>query len=93
MHGDERHFTGLDLFAHSDDGGAAARDPYDQLVHQIFAVSLDLHTALAHNNNPHVAERIRSAIGGLDEAIEQLRDSIAELVPPEDAERVPAVDR
>jgi signal transduction histidine kinase len=59
------------------------RDAFDlnnALIHQMFAVSLDLHAALSrieHDaDDRHVAGKIRQAIDGLDRAIDDLRNTI-----------------
>ena len=57
----------------SGEGEGDAQDPYDVLVQQMFAVSLDLHAALTRVNNRCAADRIRHAIEGLDQAIDQVQ--------------------
>jgi hypothetical protein len=55
-----------------------AHDLNDTLIRQMFAVSLDLHAALSHieydTGDRHAAEKIRHAIVGLDQAIDDIRD-------------------
>lgn len=60
-----------------DDGWAATDLTEDVLIRGLFAIGLDLHTALAHLEQ-HVAEdvaiaRVRGAIGRIDEAIKEIR--------------------
>ena len=50
---------------------------YDRVVHRIFAASLDLHSALAILDGDRAAERIGRAINDLDEAITQIRLTMA----------------
>jgi signal transduction histidine kinase len=60
-----------------------AHDLNNTLMHQMFAVSLDLHAALTridHDiDDQHAAEKIRHAISGLDQAIKDLRNAIVGL--------------
>jgi signal transduction histidine kinase len=59
----------------------------DTIVHQMFAVSLDLHAALSrmdHDIDDHyVAEKIRHAITSLDQAINDLRNAVVGRGGPE----------
>ncbi len=55
-----------------------ARDLDDTLVHQIFAVSLDLSAALARIDDHLAAEKVLHAIDGLDQAIKDLRITVFE---------------
>lgn len=50
-----------------------ARHLGDTLVHQIFAVSLDLSAALTNIDDHRAAEKVLHAINGLDQAIKDLR--------------------
>jgi signal transduction histidine kinase len=54
----------------------------NNLVNQMFAISLDLHAALsllgAHQDTP-AAAKIRLAVDGLDEAVNDLRATIFDL--------------
>ena len=88
MYGGEPAVRGLDSAPSAGDGAASARarDPYDQLVYQIFSVSLELHVALAHIDNPHAAVKVHHAIGELDDVIDHLRHTIAELLLPVDVQ-------
>jgi len=57
-----------------------AADLSDGLIHQMFAISLDLHAALAQvGRDHHAAEKIAAAITGLDHAITDLRATIYDL--------------
>lgn len=54
-------------------------DINNTLIHQMFAVSLDLHAALSrieYDDDRHAVEKIRKAIDGLDQAINDLRNAI-----------------
>jgi signal transduction histidine kinase len=57
-----------------------ALDLNNTLVHQMFAVSLDLHAALSRiehdTGDGQAAEKIRQAIDGLDQAIHDLRNTV-----------------
>lgn len=67
-----------------EDRGRIARGLTDVLIHRLFAVGLDLQTALAGTGERHVAEKINSAIDDLDQAIKDVRNTIFELgnAPP-----------
>jgi signal transduction histidine kinase len=72
---------GLDvLSALAEDRGRIAHDLNDTLISQMFAVSLDLHAALARIDpdidDLRAAEKIRRAISGLDRAIKDLRNIV-----------------
>jgi signal transduction histidine kinase len=70
----------------TEDHDRIAHDVNDTIVHQIFAVSLDLNAALSHMDHDvddHlVAEKVRHAITGLDQAIRDLRNAVIELNDP-----------
>jgi signal transduction histidine kinase len=74
------------LHSLTEDRDRIARDLNDILVHQMFAVSLDLHAALARigqDIDDHLAaEKIRHAISGLDQAIRDLRYAVVGLGEP-----------
>jgi signal transduction histidine kinase len=65
-------------------------DDTDTLVHQMFAVGLDLHAALARiehdNGQRRAAERIRQAIDCLDQAISEFRTAVVGHREAEDPE-------
>jgi len=67
----------------AEDRDRIARDLNDTLVRRMFAVSLDLHAALGRIgsgvDDQLAAEKIRNAIGGLDQAIKDLRRTVAGL--------------
>jgi signal transduction histidine kinase len=71
----------------TEDRGRIAHDLNDTLVRQMFAVSLDLHAALARIDQDiddrHAAEKIRHAIGGLDQAIKDIRNTVFGLGKPD----------
>lgn len=95
MYGGEPAVRGLDPAPSAGDGDASAkaRDHYDHLVYRIFSASLELHVALAHIDNPHAAVEVHHAIGELDEVINYLRHTIAELLPVDAQPATLAVDR
>lgn len=74
--------TGLDPAQRSADEGGVSFDPYEELVRQMFAVSLDLHAALALVNNRQAVDKIWHAIDGLDRTINQVRHIVLQLEPP-----------
>jgi hypothetical protein len=53
-----------------------AHDPLDELVHQLFTVSLDLHSALPLVRDENAAGMIRGAIDELDHAVTHLRNAV-----------------
>lgn len=65
----------------SGEGEGNTQGPYDALVQQMFAVSLDLHAALTRVNNRRAADRIRHAIEGLDQAIDQVQYIVPRMGP------------
>jgi len=73
----------------TEDHDRIAHDVNDTIVHQMFAVSLDLHAALSrmdhHIDERYAAEKVRNAITGLDQAIRDLRNAVVELNDPESA--------
>jgi hypothetical protein len=73
----------------SGEGEGDTQDPYDALVQQTFAVSLDLHAALTLVNNRRAADRIRLAIEGLDHAIDQVQYIVPRLGPAVDIAEQP----
>ena len=69
----------------TEDHDRIAHDLNDTIVCQMFAVSLDLHAALSRLDDiddHYVAERVRHAITGLDQAIRDLRHAVLELTDP-----------
>jgi signal transduction histidine kinase len=78
-------------YALTEDHDRIAHDVNDTIVHQMFAVSLDLHAALSrmdHDIDDHyAAEKVRHAITGLDQAIRDLRNAVVELTDPESSGR------
>jgi signal transduction histidine kinase len=70
----------------TEDHDRIANDLNDTIVHQMFAVSLDLHAALSrmdHDIDEHyVAEKVRHAITSLDQAIRDLRNAVVGLTDP-----------
>ncbi|MEV0406521.1 histidine kinase [Actinoallomurus sp. NPDC050550] len=60
----------------TDEHDRIAHDLNDTIVRQMFAVSLHLHIALTRIDDAYATERICHAIGGLDEAIKDLRITI-----------------
>jgi hypothetical protein len=68
----------------TEDHDRIAHDLNDTIVHQMFAVSLDLHAALSrmdHDIDDHyAAEKVRHAITGLDQAIRGLRNAVVEFI-------------
>ncbi|MEO5874424.1 MAG: histidine kinase dimerization/phosphoacceptor domain-containing protein [Streptosporangiaceae bacterium] len=71
-----------------------AADLGDGLIHQMFAVSLDLHSALVLINHPDATARVTRAICGLDQAIIDLRGTIFDLrSPPHEQPDPPPEDR
>jgi two-component system sensor histidine kinase DevS len=64
-----------------------ARDLHDRVIQRIFAAGMSLHTAASMARNPQAATRIEAAIGSLDTAIDELRETIFTLQhgPREDA--------
>lgn len=66
-----------DLVRHlSEDHDRIARQLNDLVVRRIFAVGLDLEAALALIGQHRAAEKIRHAIGELDQAIIDIRDTV-----------------
>jgi hypothetical protein len=75
----------------AEDRDRLAHDVHDTLVHQMFAISLDLHAALAgvEHDTGHrpTADRIRQALSCLDQAVSDLRIAVVDhgkLSTPED---------
>ncbi|MEV5750815.1 histidine kinase [Actinoallomurus sp. NPDC052308] len=60
----------------TDEHDRVAGNLNDTIVRQMFAVSMHLHIALTRIDDAHATERICHAIGGLDEAIKDLRLTI-----------------
>jgi signal transduction histidine kinase len=59
----------------------------DEVIHSMFAASLDLHGALAMEASDQVHDRVRAAIGELDQAIALVRTTVFDLEYPADAAR------
>lgn len=51
----------------------------DEVIHSMFAASLDLHGALALEASDQVHDRVRAAIGALDQAIAHVRTTVFDL--------------
>ena len=64
----------------AEDRDRLAHDLSDTLVRKMFTVSLDLHAALSRiehgTGDGHAAEKIRHAIVGLDQAIDDIRNGV-----------------
>lgn len=56
-----------------------ARDLHDMVIQRIFAVGMGLQAVASDAQPPHVADRIDSAIGALDDTIRELRTAIFHL--------------
>ncbi|MEY9934035.1 signal transduction histidine kinase [Catenulispora sp. GP43] len=54
----------------------------DEVIHSMFAASLDLHGALALEASDQVHDRVRAAIGALDQAIAHVRTTVFDLEYP-----------
>ncbi|MEY9857773.1 signal transduction histidine kinase [Catenulispora sp. GAS73] len=54
----------------------------DKVIHSMFAASLDLHGALALEASEQIHDRVRAAIGELDEAIALVRTTVFDLGYP-----------
>ena len=63
------------------DHGQIARDADDVIVGRLFAAGLDLHIALGLIGDHRAVGTIHHAIGGLDQAIRELRDTAYYLGP------------
>ena len=63
----------------SADPQRVAHELADQITHRLFAVSLELHGALARIHDPHAAQRVHTALAGLDDTLTELRHVIFDL--------------
>lgn len=68
----------------STDRERIADDLSDSLVRRLFAVSLDLYAALSRTGDRLAADKIRTAITGLDQAIKELRAAVFDIRRSED---------
>ncbi|WP_329092511.1 histidine kinase [Actinomadura citrea] len=57
----------------SRDAQRIAYDLADQITRRLFAIGLELHGALARIQDPRATERVRAALNGLDNTIDDLR--------------------
>jgi hypothetical protein len=66
----------------AEDRDRIAADLNDGLINHMFAISLDLHTALTLLGGHEATKKINFAISGLDQAIKDLRSTVYDLGPP-----------
>ncbi|MDQ1532170.1 MAG: hypothetical protein QOE37_2323, partial [Microbacteriaceae bacterium] len=66
----------LDVF---DDRDRIARDLHDHVIQRVFAAGLSLQSVLPHIESAAVADRVRSAVGQLDETVRDIRTTIFDL--------------
>lgn len=59
-----------------DDRERIAYDLADVLIRRMFAISLDLHSALARIGDEQAARKVRAAITSLDQSINDVRVSV-----------------
>jgi signal transduction histidine kinase len=59
----------------------------DEVIHSMFTASLDLHGALGLEASDQVHDRVRAAIGELDQAIALVRTTVFDLEYPAAAAR------
>lgn len=64
-----------------EDRGRIARDLHDNVIQQLFASGLELQSALTLLENEAAADRVARAIGGIDDAILQIRAAIFAASP------------
>jgi signal transduction histidine kinase len=66
----------LDVF---EDRDRIARDLHDHVIQRVFAAGLSLQSVLPHIQNVEAADRVRSAVGQLDETVRDIRTTIFDL--------------
>jgi signal transduction histidine kinase len=66
----------LEVFADRD---RIARDLHDHVIQRVFAAGLSLQSVLPHIQNVEAADRVRSAVGQLDETVRDIRTTIFDL--------------
>ncbi len=66
----------------TEDRERIARDLHDTVIQRVFAVALSLQAASSATRDPHLTERLQTAVGDLDETIRQIRTTIFALEPP-----------
>ncbi|GAA4363402.1 hypothetical protein GCM10023088_06190 [Actinomadura verrucosospora] len=63
----------------SSDAQRLARDLADEITRRLFGIGLELHAALARIQDPHATRRVRAALTGLDDTIDDLRRVVFDL--------------
>ncbi|NDU71467.1 hypothetical protein GWI34_02345 [Actinomadura sp. DSM 109109] len=63
----------------SRDARRIAHDLADQITRRLFGIGLELHGALARIQDPHASQRVRAALTGLDDTIDDLRRVVFDL--------------
>ncbi|MEV4001849.1 histidine kinase [Actinomadura sp. NPDC049753] len=63
----------------SSDAQRIAHDLADQITRRLFGIGLELHAALARIQDPHATLRVRTALTGLDDTIDDLRRVVFDL--------------
>jgi signal transduction histidine kinase len=66
----------LDVF---EDRDRIARDLHDHVIQRVFAAGLSLQSVLPEIQNAEAADRVRSAVGQLDETVRDIRTTIFDL--------------
>jgi signal transduction histidine kinase len=66
----------LDVF---EDRDRIARDLHDHVIQRVFAAGLSLQSVMPQIVDPEVADRVRSAVGQLDETVRDIRTTIFDL--------------
>lgn len=63
----------------SRDAQRMVHDLADQITCRLFGIGLELNGALAGIQDPHATQRVRAALTGLDDAIDDLRRVVFDL--------------
>jgi hypothetical protein len=91
--GNEAAGPALVILGVTEDRDRIARGLNDIVVHRLFAAGLDLHAALGMVSVGHAADKIYHAIGELDQAIRDIRDTVFKRgTPPRSPARPTTTD-
>ena len=90
--GNEAASAALMLLGVTEDRDRIAQGLNDVVVHRLFAAGIDLHAALGLVRDGRAAEKIYHAIGELDQAIRDVRDTICNAGAPPRSPGRPATD-
>ncbi len=90
--GDEAASAALMLLGVTEDHDRIAQGLNDVVIHRLFAAGIDLHAALGIVRDGRAADKIYHAIGELDQAIRDVRDTICNRGTPPRSPGWPATD-